>query len=104
MIEVARYIKIIATKQLIKNLFFDILMAKIKLPLHFQFIVISIYLHHFHYTRGAMFLPGDNSLVKTSAHQVFLSPKEGEGSWGTPIISTKVTEIAWDILWRNRWI
>ncbi|MEJ9231272.1 hypothetical protein LAV79_17640 [Peribacillus butanolivorans] len=53
MIEVARYIKIIATKQLIKNLFFDILIAKIKLPLHFQFIGN---IHNFHYNEKAMFL------------------------------------------------
>ncbi|MGW6379949.1 DUF3997 domain-containing protein [Peribacillus butanolivorans] len=41
-------------------------------------------------------LPGKYSIVRTSAHNVFIAPKEGEGRWGSPIIPTEVTEIAWD--------
>lgn len=41
-------------------------------------------------------LPGGYSVIRTSAHEVKIAPKESEGSWGTDVIPTKVTEVAWD--------
>ena len=41
-------------------------------------------------------LPGNYSVVRTSAHQVKIAPKVSEGGWGTDVIPTKVTEVAWD--------
>ncbi|MGE7667267.1 DUF3997 domain-containing protein [Ureibacillus composti] len=41
-------------------------------------------------------LPGNYSIVRTSAHQVTISPKNGDTGWGSPVIPTKVTEVAWD--------
>ena len=41
-------------------------------------------------------LPGGYSIVRTSAHSVFIAPKTGEGNWGSNVIPTKVTEVVWD--------
>ncbi|MDM5154994.1 DUF3997 domain-containing protein [Bacillus sp. DX1.1] len=41
-------------------------------------------------------LPGDYSIVRSSAHNVTIAPKEGSGGWGSAVIPTKVTEVAWD--------
>ncbi|WP_209020961.1 DUF3997 domain-containing protein [Evansella clarkii] len=41
-------------------------------------------------------LPGDYSIVRTSAHQVTIAPKISESNWGSDIIPKKVTEVAWD--------
>jgi len=41
-------------------------------------------------------LPGEYSVVRTSAHQVTIAPKISESHWGSDIIPTKVTELAWD--------
>ncbi|MBS4220091.1 DUF3997 domain-containing protein [Bacillus sp. FJAT-49711] len=41
-------------------------------------------------------LPGGYSVIRTSAHQVTIAPKESETSWGRDIIPTKVTELVWD--------
>lgn len=41
-------------------------------------------------------LPGDYSVVRTSAHQVNISPKEDENIWGSDVIPPKVVEVAWD--------
>ncbi|MBK5446956.1 DUF3997 domain-containing protein [Peribacillus sp. TH24] len=41
-------------------------------------------------------LPGGYSVIRTSAHQVKIAPKESDSSWGTDVIPTKVTEVAWD--------
>ncbi|MGE7024408.1 DUF3997 domain-containing protein [Solibacillus cecembensis] len=41
-------------------------------------------------------LPGNYSIVRTSAHQVKVAPKISESHWGSDVIPTKVTEVAWD--------
>ncbi|MDE5416150.1 DUF3997 domain-containing protein [Alkalihalobacterium chitinilyticum] len=41
-------------------------------------------------------LPVNYSVVRTSAHQVTIAPKTSDTSWGSNIIPTKVTELAWD--------
>ena len=41
-------------------------------------------------------LPGNYSIVSTSAHQVTISPKISNSHWGSYVIPTKVTELAWD--------
>ena len=41
-------------------------------------------------------LPGNYSIVRSSAHQVTISPQISESHWGSAIIPTKVTEVAWD--------
>ena len=41
-------------------------------------------------------LPGGYSIVRTSAHSVFIAPKTGEGNWGSNVNPTKVTEVLWD--------
>ena len=41
-------------------------------------------------------LPGNYSVVRTAAHQVTIAPKTSDTSWGSNIIPTKVTELAWD--------
>jgi len=41
-------------------------------------------------------LPGNYSVVRTSAHQVTLAPKISDTHWGADVIPTKVTEVAWD--------
>lgn len=41
-------------------------------------------------------LPGNYSIVSTSAHQVKLAHKIGDNHWGPEVIPTKVTEMAWD--------
>lgn len=41
-------------------------------------------------------LPGNYSIVRTSAHQVTVAPKIGDSHWGKNVIPTKVTEVAWD--------
>lgn len=41
-------------------------------------------------------LPGEYSVVRTSAHQVTIAPKIGDSHWGSGTIPTKVTELAWD--------
>ena len=41
-------------------------------------------------------LPGGYSIVRTSAHSVFIAPKTGEGSWGSKVIPAKVTDVAWN--------
>lgn len=41
-------------------------------------------------------LPGDYSVVRTSAHQVKIAPKKSDTIWGSDIIPTKVTELVWD--------
>ena len=41
-------------------------------------------------------LPGNYSVVRTSAHQVTLAPKISDSHWGTDVIPTKVTEVTWD--------
>ncbi|MFJ8236106.1 DUF3997 domain-containing protein [Ureibacillus sp. NPDC094379] len=41
-------------------------------------------------------LPGNYSIVRTSAHQVTISPKNGDTGWESPAIPTKVTEVAWN--------
>ena len=41
-------------------------------------------------------LPGEYSVVRVSAHMVTIAHKEGESSWGSNIIPSKVTELAWD--------
>lgn len=41
-------------------------------------------------------LPGNYSIVSTSAHQVTISPKISDSNWGGYVIPTKVTEVAWD--------
>lgn len=41
-------------------------------------------------------LPGNYSIVRTSAHQVTVAPKISETGTGPAIIPTKVTEVAWD--------
>lgn len=41
-------------------------------------------------------LPGNYSIVRTSAHQIKLAPKKGESSWGSDIIPAKIVEVAWD--------
>ncbi|MGG3451731.1 DUF3997 domain-containing protein [Domibacillus aminovorans] len=41
-------------------------------------------------------LPGGYSVIRTSAHQVKIAPKTSDTSWGSDVIPTKVTEVAWD--------
>lgn len=41
-------------------------------------------------------LPGNYSIVRTSAHQVKIAPKINDSQWESDIIPTKVTEVAWD--------
>ncbi len=42
-------------------------------------------------------LHGDYSIVRTSAHSVFIAPKNRDtGGWGSPVIPMKVTEVTWD--------
>ena len=41
-------------------------------------------------------LPGNYSVVRTSAHQVTVAPKISDTGTGPAIIPTKVTEVAWD--------
>ncbi len=41
-------------------------------------------------------LPGNYSIVRTSAHQVKVAPKISDSHWGSDVIPTKVTEVAWD--------
>ncbi|MBU9713694.1 DUF3997 domain-containing protein [Evansella tamaricis] len=41
-------------------------------------------------------LPGNYSILRTSAHQVTIALKTGEDSWGSEIIPAKVTEVGWD--------
>ncbi|MEH6944856.1 DUF3997 domain-containing protein [Bacillus sp. JJ722] len=41
-------------------------------------------------------LPGNYSIVRTSAHDVTIAPKTGEDSWGATIIPAKVTEVGWN--------
>ncbi|MGN7479199.1 DUF3997 domain-containing protein [Solibacillus silvestris] len=41
-------------------------------------------------------LPGDYSVVRTSAHQIFISPKISDNQWGPEVIPSEVTEVNWD--------
>lgn len=41
-------------------------------------------------------LPNGYSIVRTSAHNVTISPQESENSWGAPLIPTKVVQVGWD--------
>ena len=41
-------------------------------------------------------LPGNYSIVRTSAHQVTVAPKISDSHWGSDVIPTKVTGVAWD--------
>ncbi|MER1987703.1 MAG: DUF3997 domain-containing protein [Solibacillus sp.] len=41
-------------------------------------------------------LLGNYSIVRSSAHQVTIAPKTSDSSWGSDLIPTKVTEVAWD--------
>ncbi|MBM7602405.1 hypothetical protein JOC75_000375 [Metabacillus crassostreae] len=41
-------------------------------------------------------LTDEFSVVRTSADQVFIAPKENEDMWGSYVIPPKVTEVAWD--------
>ncbi|TXK80055.1 DUF3997 domain-containing protein [Paenibacillus sp. N3.4] len=41
-------------------------------------------------------LPNSLSVVRTSAHQVTISPQTSESSWGAPLIPAKVVQVAWD--------
>ena len=41
-------------------------------------------------------LPGNYSIVRTSAHQVKVALKISDSHWGSDVIPTKVTEVAWD--------
>lgn len=41
-------------------------------------------------------LPGGYSVVRTSGHQVTISPKESSSSWGSPVVPAKVVQVAWD--------
>lgn len=41
-------------------------------------------------------LPGNYSVVRTSAHQVILAHKISDTHWGPDVIPTKVTEVTWD--------
>lgn len=41
-------------------------------------------------------LPGGNSVVRSSAHQVTIAPKISDSHWGASIIPAKVTEVAWN--------
>lgn len=41
-------------------------------------------------------LPGNYSIVRTSAHQVIIAPKTSQDSWDSAIIPAKVTEVGWN--------
>lgn len=41
-------------------------------------------------------LPGKYSVVRTSAHQVTISPQQSSSSWGSPIVPAKVVQVAWN--------
>ena len=41
-------------------------------------------------------LPGDYSVVRTSAHKIFISPEIGDNNWGPEVIPSEVTEVTWD--------
>lgn len=41
-------------------------------------------------------LSGNYSIVRTSAHQVMISPQVDTGLWGGAVIPAKVTEVAWN--------
>ena len=41
-------------------------------------------------------LPGNYSIVSTSAQKVFISPKIGDNHWGPEVIPVKIIEVAWD--------
>ena len=41
-------------------------------------------------------LPGNYSIVRTSAHQVTLAPKISDTHWGSNVIPSKITEATWD--------
>lgn len=50
-------------------------------------------------------LPGQFSVVRTSAHQVTISPKESSHSWGSPVVPAKVVQVAWneDYILAKQW-
>lgn len=41
-------------------------------------------------------LPGNYSVVRTSAHEVKIAPRKDTSGWGSEVIPTKVTEVAWN--------
>lgn len=41
-------------------------------------------------------LPGNFSVVRTSGHQVTISPQLSSHSWGSPIVPAKVVQVAWN--------
>lgn len=41
-------------------------------------------------------LPGDYSVIRTSADNVIIAPKVGSGTWGETVIPTKVLEVGWN--------
>jgi hypothetical protein len=41
-------------------------------------------------------MPGNYSVIRTSAHNITIAPKTSEDSWGANIIPAKVTEVGWN--------
>ncbi|MGN7358519.1 DUF3997 domain-containing protein [Paenibacillus sp. SAF-054] len=41
-------------------------------------------------------LPGNFSVVRTSGHQVTISPQLSSHSWGSPIVPAKLVQVAWN--------
>lgn len=41
-------------------------------------------------------LPGEYSIIRTSAHQVKIAPKTGTDSWGANAVPAEVTEVGWN--------
>jgi len=41
-------------------------------------------------------LPGNYSILRTSAHQVTIAPKTSENGWGANIVPAEVIEVGWD--------
>ncbi|GKV70339.1 hypothetical protein NCCP2716_28370 [Sporosarcina sp. NCCP-2716] len=41
-------------------------------------------------------LPGEYSILRTSAHQVTIAPKTGTDAWGANAVPAEVTEVGWN--------
>ncbi|MGN7410915.1 DUF3997 domain-containing protein [Sporosarcina sp. SAFN-010] len=41
-------------------------------------------------------LPGNYSVLRTSAHEVTIAPKTSETGWGANVVPAEVTEVGWN--------
>lgn len=74
-----------------------------KIPLQIKQMFISITILPFFIVSGCaglgdydVQLPNKLTVIRSSAHQVTISPQITESSWGAPLIPTKVVEVGWD--------